>query len=278
MPSRIAALSLLVTVLICLITPLASWASGSGWTGGWGVSASGDSNTAQVSGEVAGAAPGGPAPAADGAIEPAGDYVSGWQLGPSATSLCRTYNSGHVGNWGAPVEVCHAPLLNQADQPNATDGQPTDPAILASRAVAELTVPDPIIVLDPHPTDNQWGVLAVGLPIWIGTEDPEPLSTTTSEQGITINMTATRGSILFDWGDGTTDICETMLLRPANIHPLEPSPSCGHTYLTRGDYTITATASWAITWQALDQSGTQPLSSQSTLEVPIREFEAVVVS
>ena len=162
--------------------------------------------------------------------------------------------------------------------PDLPDGPvATDPAALAAQAVAQLSVPAPEISISPHPSDNKWNLLAVGLPIWVWAEDPGPITTSVSEQGIDIQMQANRGSVTFDWGDGTHSVCNLMRPRPATMDPLTPSPDCGHTYLKKGDYTITATAGWAVSWQTLGQTGALPVNSTSTIEVPIREFSAVVV-
>ena len=112
---------------------------------------------------------------------------------------------------------------------------------------------------------------------WVWADDPGPLTATVTEQGINIVMQANRGSVQFDWGDATSSVCNQMRPRPTNIDPLTPSPDCVHTYLQRGDYTITATAGWAVTWQALGQSGTLPLSSSATSAIPVREFQSLVV-
>ena len=188
--------------------------------------------------------------------------------------LCLTVNAGLAGG-PSRVQVCY----DVAVPLPAPDGTlvAADPAVLAAQAVARLSVPAPSITISPHPSDNQWQVSAVGLPLWVWADDPGPVTSTVTEQGINIVMQASRGTVTFDWGDGTSSVCNQMRPRPANIDPLTPSPDCGHTYLRRGDYTITATAGWAVTWQALGQSGTLPLSSSATSAIPVREFQSLVV-
>ena len=188
--------------------------------------------------------------------------------------LCLTVNAGLAGG-PSRVQVCYDVAVPLA----APDGTmvAVDPGVLAAQAVARLSVPAPAIMISPHPSDNQWGVSAVGLPLWVWADDPGPLTATVTEQGINIVMQANRGSVQFDWGDATSSVCNQMRPRPANLDPLTPSPDCGHTYLHRGDYTITATAGWAVTWQALGQSGTLPLSTRTTSAIPVREFQSLVV-
>ena len=188
--------------------------------------------------------------------------------------LCLTVNAGLAGG-PSRVQVCY----DVAVPLPAPDGAlvAADPAVLAAQAVARLSVPAPSITISPHPSDNQWQVSAVGLPLWVWADDPGPVTSTVTEQGINIVMQANRGSVQFDWGDATSSVCNQMRPRPANLDPLTPSPDCGHTYLHRGDYTITATAGWAVTWQALGQSGTLPLSTRTTSAIPVREFQSLVV-
>jgi hypothetical protein len=139
-----------------------------------------------------------------------------------------------------------------------------------------LAVPAPELVLGPEPTVNKWGVLAVGLPIWLWAKDPGAIDASVSEDGIDIALNASMGDVTVDWGDGMTSVCESMTPRPAGGEPMVHSPDCGHVYLHKGDYTITASASWQVTWAALDHSGEFTLAASGAREVPIREFVAVV--
>lgn len=161
-----------------------------------------------------------------------------------------------------------------------TPGEPA-PAIdvnaLGRQAAASLTVPAPVLVLGPEPSVNQWNALAVGLPVWIWAEQQPAIDQSVSQQGIDIHLSAVRGAITIDWGDGTTTVCKTTTARPAGNDPMAESPDCGHTYQRRGDYTITATAEWATTWSALNTSGTVQLTNTGTRQLAISEFEAVVI-
>jgi hypothetical protein len=170
-----------------------------------------------------------------------------------------------------PVETCHV-------VPSAEDQEPeANPFVAASLAVAELTVAAPQIMIEPHPSDNKWNVLAVGMPIWAGFDDAESLHASASHNQVSVTMEATRAGVLFDWGDGETSFCTTGGRRPGGIHPLKESPHCGHKYLKAGEYTITATAKWDVAWEALGSTGTIGLSASSSIDVPVREFAAVVV-
>lgn len=204
------------------------------------------------------------------------EYHAVMDDGVSEIDLCRTFNGGHYGTFGPPVTVCFAPEMEAARELTPVQA---DPYVASARAVAQLSVPAPTITISPKPSDNKWNVQAVGMPLWVWSQDPGRVTSAVSEQGIDIEMSASRGSVHFDWGDGTSSVCHMMRPRPPpNMDPLTPSPDCGHRYLKAGDYTITATASWAVSWRALGRTGTLPLTSAAgTLEIPIRSFRTVVL-
>ncbi|WIY83178.1 hypothetical protein [Propionimicrobium sp. PCR01-08-3] len=169
-------------------------------------------------------------------------------------------------------------LPGAAPAADVADAPVVDVGAVARSAVASLGVPAPRVRLSPEPQDNEWGALGVGLPIWGWVDDPGSLTQSASAEGIDISLTASRGTVRFDWGDGTVSECTQMSERPAGVDPLTPSPTCGHTYLKRGDYTITVTAEWSVAWSALGQQGEVPLVSNTvTYEMPIREFVTVVI-
>ena len=280
-----AAPALVCTVFLTVALPASAVADDDVWDGpGDGVNASVTGNEAQVTANQqtsSGGSQAQPQPGYDADVPDSGSSgTNPWAKYTLVTNasgsqqLCLTVNAGLAGG-PSRVQVCY----DVAVPLPAPDGAlvAADPAVLAAQAVARLSVPAPSITISPHPSDNQWQVSAVGLPLWVWADDPGPLTSTVTEQGINIVMQANRGSVQFDWGDATSSVCNQMRPRPANLDPLTPSPDCGHTYLRRGDYTITATAGWAVTWQALGQSGTLPLSSSATSAIPVREFQSLVV-
>lgn len=273
----------MIAVLCSLALPAQAAAASGGWLGPIGVvNANTVGNEAQVSASTQVLTGGAQVQVPSGDDVGGGGGASGpnpWAKYPLVTDaaggqqLCLTVNAGLPGG-SDRVQVCYDVALPGP----VVDGAVTvDPAVLAAQAVARLSVPPPSIVVSPHPSDNQWGVSAVGLPLWVWADDPGPVNSTVTEQGIDIVLRASRGSVRFDWGDGTSSVCDQMRPRPVNVGPLVSSPDRGHTFVRRGDYTITATAGWAVSWQALGQSGTLPLSSSATMSIPVREFQSLVV-
>ena len=279
MSARVAAIAVLVPFLAAFAVTDA-WADD--FLIGGGINLSHDGGSAQVQASTERVLTGSqPQPGYDADVPDSGssgpDPWAKYTLVTNASGgqqLCLTVNAGLAGG-PSRVQVCY----DVAVPLPAPDGTlvAVDPGVLAAQAAARLSVPAPAITISPHPSDNQWQVSAVGLPLWVWADDPGPVTSTVTEQGINIVMQASRGTVTFDWGDGTSSVCNQMRPRPTNLDPLTPSPDCGHTYLRRGDYTITATAGWAVTWQALGQSGTLPLSTRATSAIPVREFQSLVV-
>ena len=176
-------------------------------------------------------------------------------------------------------------LKQQAKQP----AQPVLPEqVIAQQAVAKLTLPEVNPVVMPDPEWNQWKSYAVGEDLWLWADSPAQLSTTVTQQGITIQITAVRDKIDFDMGDGGVDSivsCKEMTkYEPPPMYHTGPweSPTCRYYYKKLPEqrcagYTMTATAHWTVTWSVLGQSGTIPMKKTQTKHLPIVELHALAV-
>lgn len=146
---------------------------------------------------------------------------------------------------------------------------------------ATLQVPTPTIKLGPDPSDNEWDMAVVGHPVWLWTDAPRTASSVSTGEGMTIAIKATLGVLSFDMGDGATVGCTQWTPYDASVPAGTPSPTCGHTYekasLPQGSYTVSATATWTAEWSAMGYTGTLPLRSTASREVPVGELQAVVV-
>lgn len=90
-------------------------------------------------------------------------------------------------------------------------------------------------------------------------------------------MEAVYGRTVFAMGDGTTVTCARTTKWIKGNQPIgAASPTCGHTYLEPGDYTVTATHHWALRWQGAGQSGTIPLTSTATFPLHVGELTSVI--
>ena len=197
--------------------------------------------------------------------EPAPAHKKPAPVAPSPTSTTPALD-GCAAYWEDP-DFC---------DPDAEDGGP-DVTVLAQRAALSLSVPAPELRIGPDPARNQWNMIPVGFPIWVWTTEANTLTAATTAEGITITMTATRGSTTITFGDGTALVCRTMTPRPAYLDPPPPSPDCGHTYTATGQHMITATTAWTIQWQALGLTGTVTITRTAGTTLRVGELTAVLV-
>jgi hypothetical protein len=157
-----------------------------------------------------------------------------------------------------------------------------DASVVVRRAVATLPLPEGTPVIAPDPADNEWDMLAVGLPIWFTTTAPATTTTQTTREGIPISITATRGQTVFDTGEtevsGHTLTCTHFTPRSPNEPADAVSPDCGWTYTHTGTYTITATTTWNVSWSAAGQTGTLTTTRTSTAPpLVVGELRAVIL-
>ena len=152
-----------------------------------------------------------------------------------------------------------------------------DPAEAARRAVASLTLTEPGLLLDPDPAANEWGATAVGFHTWFHAPDPGVLRTSATADGLTIDITATPGILTVDTGDGRRQTCRRTVpyRNPDGVNA--PSPYCGHAWEHTGEYTVTATRTWEITWSAAGRSGTDTVTRPAgTRAVTVIELVSVL--
>jgi hypothetical protein len=157
---------------------------------------------------------------------------------------------------------------------------PPDPAELAERALAQLTLMPP--VLGTAPEQGKAGL--VGLPVWLWVVDiPNPtaekgaigpLRATESERGVTVNLTARVASVRWTMGDGETVVCEGLGTR----HTTQTGRStCGHDgYAKPGEYDVVATTTWSVTWAGGGESGEiTGVTRSSDASIEIEELQVV---
>lgn len=156
-----------------------------------------------------------------------------------------------------------------------------DLGAIARTLVTRIQLPDPTPQIGPDPNVNEWKMAAVGYPLWLWTAGPHTVTDRVRAYGVTFTLRATWVSSHFDMGDGHSITCTTAQPYTKSVRPGAASPTCGYTYLTsslpRGNYTVTATTNWRITWSALGLSGSLPGSFSGTRSLPVGELNALVV-
>lgn len=163
-----------------------------------------------------------------------------------------------------------------AAQPQAPRQPQVDIYTVVSQAVTDVQLPEPTIHLGPEPSQNEWNMLAVGLPVWFWTDGPGQIDNSVTQQGITVQLVATPGPTVISTGDGTTVTCTTSEARPDSADPMDESPSCGHTWTTAGTHEVTATTTWNVAWSVLGQSGVVQMPREATRSVEVGELVSVV--
>ncbi len=152
---------------------------------------------------------------------------------------------------------------------------------VARTLIVKLQLPDPTPRFGPDPSVNEWRMAAVGYPLWLWTDGPTVVSSRVRAYGITFTLRADWQSTDFDMGDGHQVTCTRTLVYPANTKPGRKSTACGYTYLTsslpKGNYMVTATTNWRISWSALGQSGSVPGVHSGAWSLPVGELNALIV-
>ena len=200
---------------------------------------------------------------------------------------------------GSASETVDKPpkLPNCTAFPDASDAPPRDPEGWVEISCMEVSIPitlwveagpsaeqiarsllariqlKPIeIGLVPRGAD---AMTVVGMPVWLWVD--EPSRTTWGPATITaggMTLTAQVRSVVWDMGDGTTLTCGkgTEWRRGTGR---EPSPTCGHTYVEQGSYTIVARSHWVARWSGYGQSGTIPVTLSTSRGLDVGEIQVI---
>ena len=158
-------------------------------------------------------------------------------------------------------------------------GNPLGPVDVAERArdaaLDKVHLPTPTLAIAPPAATPQ----LVGKPSWYWLATPwQPVEASATLGGVTSTVTATPTATTWDPGDGSPAItCDGP---GAPWHPGVDSnrPPCGHTYTTRGTFTLRVTVNWRVTWTSTTGpgGGLAPLTTTATLPVTAREAQAVI--
>ena len=241
-----------------------------------------------------------PARADDAALGSEGPAVKGGHVFIGDTVVVSSVRGGAVGydgngrkvstgsssgktSSGKPISCVG--VLCRIGEP-AVPGQSAEPAQVVSleqiaiSVATQIYVPTPDPKFGPDPSGNEWKMLAVGYPIWLWTDQPGRIHSTQAVQGISVDLFAEPLDTSFDMGDGHAVRCASMTPYSSAVKPGTPSPTCGYTYQRPsrpvGDYRVTATTRWRITWSAVGQSGTFEMNRSGSRQLPIGEIHAVV--
>jgi hypothetical protein len=152
-----------------------------------------------------------------------------------------------------------------------------DDLTLARQAYREL----PLLYPDPHtsPPFNTNQLVGERTWLWIDESAWRDQSATAAVAGLSATATAHPTMVIWDLGDGTTVTCNGPgtpydTSRP----PEEQHTDCSHVYQDSGDYEITATIVWEVSWSASTGAGgtLAPLQRGTTFPVAVEQRQAVI--
>ena len=153
--------------------------------------------------------------------------------------------------------------------------------MLARVAVERMDLHAPDIGLWPHPLEElPDGYNYVGWNNWMWIKNPNPntwgpITKTVTQSGYSITATAAVTHLTWEMGNGDTKTCGKGVEHPEHNTRNEKSPGCGYVYHQTGNYTITATAHWAIVWTGLGQQGTIEMDLTTQAHTKVVEVSAV---
>lgn len=158
---------------------------------------------------------------------------------------------------------------------------PVDVGSVARRAALSLELPAVGPKVGPDPSVNEWNMAVVGHPLWLWVDSSRSVSSSVTEQGIRVSLSARLDRVVFDMGDGGSVSCSRFESYQRSVKPGTPSPSCGYVYqqasLPKGSYRVEATAYWVVSWSALGRSGVVDVPVSGGRDLPVGELQAVIV-
>jgi hypothetical protein len=207
-------------------------------------------------------------------VPPAGD--SSWQ--------------GHEPGDGS-VYNCYQPqtgllVVVWAQDPPPNSGAGPTPREVAQLAIEQMRLAAINIGIAPKPGPDSVGL--VGMPVWMWAAAPNnhsvgPITASASAGGVTVSATAKVLRVTWDMGDGVKVVCITAGTPYKPEYGRKQSPDCGHVYMKSsadkpaGQFTVTATSEWVITWSGAGQSGTIRLGGLTrSTQITIGEAQVVV--
>ncbi len=164
----------------------------------------------------------------------------------------------------------------------APDAEPPDPEQLAQQLIAQINFQAIDIGTFPYTMEEKpEGYTLVGWHTWLWAKDPGPttvgpITDSITQAGYTVSITAKVTAIDWNMGDGTTITCdEGTPFRKRTQNRNDKSPDCEHIYTQPGQYPVTATSRWHITWTGIGKTGTLTLNLSQTATFNVKELHTV---
>jgi len=281
----------LLIVVVAVVATQGAWVA---WAATNATSASDGGNTVSVGAASATSTPGSqihhggaksgssgspctyiPMPAKDAAaFGPGGPTPGAWYYVKCPGKNLSIYN-GALSWFPSPVPVATSPSL-------------VAPSALAIRAADSLSLPSPVVNLDP----SSFSIVNLSSWLWIDPQIWHSFRATATAGGVSATAVAIPESVSWSMGDGHTVVCEGpgTPYRPA-ISSGAQTTDCSYTYRTSsagqpsddgnpndGAFPVTSTVTWAVSWSATgaaDGGALAPLHTSSTVPIRVEQVETV---
>ena len=159
-----------------------------------------------------------------------------------------------------------------------------DPRVLALQAVEYMDLSAVRIGSFPWTVEKSaqsMGVVGWNVWLWVDGASAStfgPITRSASAGGYTVTATGRVSRVVWDMGNGDQVTCGRGTPYPRYSADRDPkSPDCGYVYMRDGDYTVSATSYWEVSWSGIGQSGVIPMQLTSTGRVTIAEIQVVNV-
>jgi hypothetical protein len=161
---------------------------------------------------------------------------------------------------------------------------------VAALAIAQLPIPSPAIGIGP---DRESAAVSVPISLWIA--NPDPVSASATDGPLTVTVTAEISATSWSMGepialDRPGSQAAPVVCGGAGDPVADGSgkvTDCGYTYKWRslpdrthgsGEWTVTATATWAIAWTSTSgRTGTDTVSRSSVTGLSVGEWRSEIV-
>lgn len=183
-----------------------------------------------------------------------------------------------------------------AQRPTAGGGSPSR-TVTETETITETTPAPP-----PRPTRQQWWVAiqeqlkvpapsigsapcsgpgcmgAVGLPVWLWHDPPlQPVTLNVTITGYTVNVVARPTTTTWSMGDGGTVACQGSGTPYSTSYGIRMSPTCGYKYKRQGNYQLSSTVTWDVSWNG-SEAGSDTLTTTASVPIRIGEYQAITRS
>jgi len=170
------------------------------------------------------------------------------------------------------------PIWVTGATPMAATAQ-VNPELVAEQAVSQLGLGSPTIEMAPP--DGSPQLVGVATWLWIDPAAWRTLTASATAGPVTVTATASPSKVVWDMGDGNSVTCDGPGT-PYSSSDQNATTDCSYTWPGAGNYTVSATVYWSVTWTAAGAPGGGNLGVQAgppaDVAVTVTESQAINTS